>query len=190
MFKKMCILAFLSMLLVAEPSYSEEKITWEKCVHITIESNPELIAASEKVKQAKKDKDINLSPILPQVDSEASSRRGRASSGKTKNTHSYSVTGQQLVFDGFKTASEVSSAYKTIQAEEYNYTVTSSNVRLNLRNAFVGLMRAEELVNITENIARRRRQNLELIKLRYEGGLKWDRFIFSLTEQPCQHTIS
>lgn len=170
MFKKICILTFLSVLLIAGPSYSEEKITWEKCAHIAIGNNPELISAFERVKQAKKDKDIDLSSILPQIDSEASSRRGEASSGKTANTHSYSVTGQQLVFDGFKTASEVSGAYKTIQAEEYNYTVTSSNVRLNLRNAFVGLMRAEELVNITENIARRRRQNLELIKLRYEGG--------------------
>lgn len=139
-------------------------------MHIAIGNNPELISASEKVKQAKKDKDIDLSSMLPQVDSEASSKRGKAATKKTTDTHSYSVTGKQLVFDGFKTSSEVSSAYKTIQVEEYNYAVTSSNIRLNLRISFVGLMKAEELINITENIARRRRQNLELIKLRYEGG--------------------
>ncbi len=139
-------------------------------MHIAIGNNPELISAAEKIKQAKKDKNINLSSILPQIDSAASTKRGKTSGNKAANTHSYSVTGKQLVFDGFKTYSEVSSAHKTIQAEEYNYAVTSSNIRLNLRNAFVSLMRAEELVNITENIARRRRQNLELVKLRYEGG--------------------
>ncbi|NQU95910.1 MAG: TolC family protein [Candidatus Omnitrophica bacterium] len=139
-------------------------------MRIAIGNNPELIAASERVKQAKSEMDIDLSSILPQVDSEASSKRGKASGRSTANTHSYGVTGKQLVFDGFKTSSEVSSAYKTIQAEEYNYTVKSSDIRLNLRMAFVSLLRAEELVNIAKEIARRRHQNLELIKLRYEGG--------------------
>jgi len=151
-------------------SYCEEGITWEECVRIARENNPELISAREKVEETKRDKDIDLSAMLPQVDAAASSRRSQASGRKETNTHSYSVTGSQLVFDGFKTSSDLSSAHKTIQAERYNYDVTCSNVRLNLRAAFVGLIKAQELVSITENIARRRRQNLELIKLRYEGG--------------------
>lgn len=65
MVKKIYILTCLVLLLSANLSYSEEGISWEECMHIAIGNNPELISASEKVKQAKKDKDIDLSSMLP-----------------------------------------------------------------------------------------------------------------------------
>ncbi|MFH1791563.1 MAG: TolC family protein, partial [Candidatus Omnitrophota bacterium] len=89
---------------------------------------------------------------------------------KPGNAYSLGLTGRQLVFDGFKTSSEVTSALKLLQASRYNYTVVSSNVRLDLRAAYVTLMRAQELIGITESIAERRKQNLGLVRLRYESG--------------------
>ena len=70
--KKIYILIFLFMTLIAKLSYSEEGITWDECVRIAIGNNPELMSASERVKQAKSEMGINLSSMLPQVDSEAS----------------------------------------------------------------------------------------------------------------------
>lgn len=169
-FTRTCILVFALILLGVQITYPKAELTWNECTNIAIGNNPELVSASESVKQARSDKDIDLSSMLPQIDSEASSSRGKSAGRKTANSNSYGLTGQQLIFDGFKTSSEVSSAFKIIKAREYEYAVTSSDIRLNLRRAFVGLMRSQELVGVTENIAHRRRQNLELVKLRYEGG--------------------
>jgi len=112
-----------------------------------------------------------LSAALPEIDSEVSRDRTKAAaSGKRSGTYSYSLTGKQLIFDGFKTASGISGAVKTISAEGYNYAVVSSNIRLDLRSAFTELLKAQELVLLTEDIAKRRLQNLKLVKLRHEAG--------------------
>lgn len=150
---------------------AEQVLSWEDCVLEAKKNHPDLISAAEKVKQAKSDCDIAVSSMSPQVTSAASGKRSKTGTGKkTRNTYSYSVTGEQLIFDGFKTSSEISNALKTVQAEEYNYEVVSSDIRFNLRNAFVGLLKAQELISLTDDIAERRKQNLELVKLRYEAG--------------------
>ena len=157
-------------MLSAASAYSQDTLTWQECVLIAIDNNPDLVSAFEEVKQAMADKDISLSPMLPQLDSEVVAGRQKSSKGVKTNTYSYGMSGSQLVFDGFKTASDITGASKIVQAEQYNYAVVSSNIRLRLRSAFVALMRSQELILITEEIAKRRKQNLELVKLRYEGG--------------------
>ncbi|MBN1353704.1 MAG: TolC family protein [Candidatus Omnitrophica bacterium] len=149
---------------------TEKVLTWEDCVNQAIMHNPDLASAKEKVRQAREDKYIALSDILPQVSSQAGASRTKAAKGKETEAYSYNLSAQQLVFDGYKTASGVAEASKTMTAEEYNLAVTSSNIRLNLREAFVNLLRAEELISLTADIAGRRKENLELVQLRYEAG--------------------
>jgi len=159
-----------SYLLHIDPAYAGDTLTWEECICEAKENHPDLISAAERVKQAKRDIEIDLSSILPQVNSSASGKRGRASTAKTRNTYTYGVTGEQLVFDGFKTSSEVSNSFKIMKAVEYTYAVTSSNIRLNLRSAFTELLKAQELITLTEDIVNRRKQNLELVRLRFNAG--------------------
>ena len=161
---------FILSLLKIDSACGQDVITWEDCVREAKENHPDLISAAEEVKQAKRDMDIDLSAILPQVTTDASGKRGKTASAKTDYTYKYSLTGEQLVFDGFKTSAEVSNSFKNVKAEEYNYAVTSSNIRLNLRSAFAKLLKAQKLVTLTEEITGRRRQNLELVRLRYEAG--------------------
>ena len=157
---------------------AEEVLTWNECIIQTLEENPDLITAREKVNEARANKDIQVSPILPQIDFDLSGSRSRSNAKnamgeytkKYSDTFGYSLSAQQLVFDGFKTASNISSALKTLQAEGYNYLVTSSDIRLQLRNAFVNLLRAQQLVPLTKEITKRRNQNFELVELRYEAG--------------------
>jgi len=158
-----------SSCLLAESA--DMKLSWGECVKLARENHPDLIIAREDLKQVKADLDIEISSSSPDVTASASGKRSRsATTEKTSNSYSYKVDGQLLVFDGFKTASEISNAVKTLKAEEYNYNVTSSDIRLDLRNAFVNLLKAQELISLTKEIARRREENLKLVKLRYEAG--------------------
>ncbi len=69
-------------------------------------------------------------------------------------------------------ASRDSSCLKNVNASQYNYDVTSSNIRLRLRTAFISLLSAQELLVITKDIAARRKQNADLVKLLYDGGME------------------
>jgi outer membrane protein TolC len=168
--KRFFIILLLCLLALPGLARAEEVLTWEDCVTEALKNHPDLIAAEEKVKQAKSDKGIALSGILPQFSSQLSGSTSQSASGSTTDAYAYAVTGQQLIFDGFKTIDDIKSASKTLTAQEYDYLVISSDIRLNLRVAFATLLRAQELIAITEDIASRRQQNLELVQLRYEAG--------------------
>lgn len=144
-------------------------ITWQDCTREAINNNPDLISAKESVKQSEADKTITSSTLFPQIDSSASGTTTKTGSSTT-DSYKYGVTGKQLLFDGFKTSKDVAQASETLKAAQYDYAVISSNIRLDLRAAFVELLRAQQLLSLTESIASRRKQNVELVKLRYEAG--------------------
>jgi outer membrane protein TolC len=154
----------------AAASMAAETLTWEACVREATDNHPDLISGKETVAQAEADKDVAASAMLPQVNSEVSRRRSKTSTQTETDTYAYRVTGSQLLFDGFKTGSDVGAAAELIAAQTYNYAVISSNIRFRLRNAFAFLLRAQELIALTEEIAGRRKQNVDLVELRYEAG--------------------
>ena len=149
---------------------AEEILTWEDCLKEAKKNHPDLISAKEKLNQAKASKAVTASSLLPQISSSASAKTSRTEDEDRTETYSYSAAGKQLVFDGFKTCHDLNAALENVKSAQYSYNVTSSNVRLRLKTAFVELLKAQELLNITEDIAHRRKQNLELVKLRYEAG--------------------
>lgn len=173
---------FLSLFLVFPVSlYAEEiftlldskhlmELSWEDCVKIARKNHPDLVSAEEKLNQAKANKAIVTSNFLPQIDSSLSEKTSKTATKDKTDTYAYEITGKQLLFDSLKTPYDLAGAKEKIKSSQFNYEVTSSNVRLRLRKAFVQLLRARELLSITEEIAQRRKQNAELVKLRYQAG--------------------
>jgi len=171
-------LAVLTGLCSAEAK-AEESLTWKDCVLEARRDHPDLASAREKINQSQAGKMLAVSDLLPQITGTSTASTAKTAASKSTspavsspkvNSYTYGLNGQQLVFDGFKTALDVEQAAKNVDSFRYNYAVTSSNVRLRLRTAFAALLRAQELVHLTEKIAERRRQNHEMIKLRYEAG--------------------
>ncbi len=150
---------------------AEEILTWQDCLAEAKKNHPDLISAVESLNQQKAEKSITASALYPQID--ANLDASTASADKvTTDTYTYGVTGSQLVFDGFKTLNKVNAAKENIRAAEQNYRFISSEVRLNLRTAFINLLKAQELIQVAEEILKIRRDNLMLITLRYESGLE------------------
>lgn len=176
------ILLFLSLFSIFSISLCAEEIlapleknsltglTWEECVELTRKNHPDLVSAGEKLNQAKANKAITTSNLLPQVDSSLSEKTSKTDTKDKTDTYSYGVTGKQLLFDSLKTPYDIAGAKEKIKSSQFNSKVTSANVRLRLRKAFIQLLRAQELLSITEEIALRRKQNAELVKLRYQAG--------------------
>ena len=180
--------AVISICIASGSAAAEETMLWKDCVREAKINHPDLASSAEIINQSKADKEITRSAYLPQITGDASEETSKGavfgssgggsrsdiqvgSSGRNYTTsYDYSVTGQQLLFDGFKTSYDLSAAERNITSSRYNYDVTSSNVRLRLRTAYVNLLTAQDLLKISEEIESRRKQNLELVRLRYEGG--------------------
>jgi len=176
---KLYLILILFCLVSSGRVEAEETLTWQGCIKEAAKNHPDLIAAQEVIKQSQASKKITASALFPQIDSNLSASTAKTSSGegdsathKTSDSYSYGVTGTQLLFDGLKTINNVNAAKENIKASQQSYKFTSTEVRLRLRTAFINLLRAQELIQVTEDIVKIRRDNFELITLRYESGLE------------------
>ena len=147
-----------------------ETLTWDDCLYEAKKNHPDLISAEEKIKQDEAAKTITGSVFYPQVD--ASADWARTKTTTERDSYSYGISGTQLIYNGSKTANDLKVASENIKVSQYNYKFTSSEIRFRLRTAFINLLKAQELLNITQEIAKIRRDNLILINLSYEAGME------------------
>jgi len=164
-------LIIISLVPVAWAGAQEDKpLSWIECVIIAQKIHPRILSAQEKLNQAKADKIISKSGLFPQITGSESSSISKVDNAKSSKTNSLSLSARQLLFDGAKTGSSVKAALENIKSAQYNLDVVSSDVRLNLRTAFVQLLRAQESVSLAEEIEALRQRNVELVSLRYQAG--------------------
>ncbi|MFH1829852.1 MAG: TolC family protein [Pseudomonadota bacterium] len=172
--KHTCAFIIIALFLLSCPAALAGKtlvLDWNECVREAAKQNPQLAASLQVVNQRKAQKWVATSPMLPQISVDASANKTNTFSGNNeKNNNTYSAKGEQLLFDGFKTYNDFKSAEEDISASQHTYTATSSEIRYNLRKAFADLLKAQDLVPITQGIIARRKQNLDMIQLRYESG--------------------
>lgn len=154
---------------------AEEVLTWGDCIKEAAKNHPDLIAAQETVKQSQASKQQTASGLFPQITADASGATAKtagSSGSATADTYSYGVSATQLFFDGTKTINNLRAASEDISAAKQGFKFTSTTVRFRLRSAFIDLLKAQEKLRITEEIYNIRRDNLELITLRYGSGLE------------------
>lgn len=175
-----CLRLFIILLLFCNFSslkvYAQETPTWEDCIKEAAKNHPDLIAAGQEVKQSEASKRITASTLYPQLDSSLDASTQRSASDNAvatiSDSYNYGLSATQLIFDGKKTINSVKAAAENINVSKQNFKYTSATVRYRLRSAFIDLLKAQEMLRITEEIYEIRRSNLELIALRYESGLE------------------
>ena len=180
MFKyfKFFFLFILLLFIFLNSVAAEEILTWGDCLTEAKKNNPNLISAEEAVNAQKAGKTITASSLYPQINgsADASNTRtsmvGKSNSAVDSSSYSYGITGRQLIFNGLKTINDVKSASENVKASEQAYRFTSSEVRLNLRSAFINLLKTQELIKVSEEIVKIRNDNLMLINLQYQSGLE------------------
>ena len=159
-------------LAAVSPLHAEESVSWEQCASEAVKAHPDLYSALAVMQQAEADKRITQGALLPQLSLGVnSSESGTIKTGiSSSSALSYSLSAQQLLYDGCKTFNQMASNAEAIKAAQHNYNAVSANVRFALRSAFTQLLKAQELVGLAGEIATRRQNNVRLISLRYQGG--------------------
>jgi outer membrane protein TolC len=167
------VLIALSSFLVPRFSHAAENLTWTACLVEAAKNNPDLISSAEAVEQKKAAASITKSGLYPQIS--ASLSAGAAKSGavdKSSKNYAYGVSADQLLFNGFQTINNVNAAKENLKAAQEAFLFTSSETRFTLRSAFVELLRAQELIRVAQEIRKIRKDNFDLISMRYLSGLE------------------
>jgi len=151
----------------AEP----ETLTWEGLVRQTLSRNPDLRGARSRVTSAARNRDIALGDFLPSVEGSMQKNVSRKTMpGAHADTLSLDINASQNLFNGFGTTGDWIKARKELEAARMAYDETSADVRYRLRSSYISVIRLERLLKTNRQILERRKQNAEMVRLRYEAG--------------------
>jgi outer membrane protein TolC len=198
-FERAIIMLLIFLPLIYSTGYGADDLTWGECVRLAKANNPHLISSREIIRQNRAAVGAARSGYLPQIsanlgasiskqygglsanaqaeDYSASTtgvnrllQQGSTTSGGRTESYSYEVTGSQMLFDGLKTVYDVRSAQSLVDYARYQYTLASSQLRHDLRLAFVQLLKAQESIGISKEIVARWKKNRALVQMRYKAG--------------------
>ncbi|MBP7735735.1 MAG: TolC family protein [Spirochaetes bacterium] len=183
------------MAAASQVAFGQEKVTWEECVIYAHLNNPALKSSLEAVSKSRAATGVARSAYLPQISASAAANTAksfdnsktankekitwsqsqyiqdmRKSDSTITNSFSYGVSGKQLIFDSMKTIYDIKAAESAADDSLLQYHIKSSLVRLELRTAFVKLLKAQDAVNISKQIIEIRKKNYNLVKMRYQAG--------------------
>jgi outer membrane protein TolC len=182
---KICMIAFSVLIAVSVQANTNNVLNWKHCLERTRQNSPDLAAARAAVRELEYGVSSASAGFLPQIDASARVNRGQnereLSSGQgTNSTSSVKWVDTENVSAGLELTQDLFSggnnlarrrrALAQLEVGEEQYRDTLSDVELRLRQAFVEVVYAKDLIELTSQIAERRENNVRLIQLRFDGG--------------------
>jgi outer membrane protein TolC len=161
----------------ATVTLAEGPLTLDDCLSEAAENNPDLAAAVAAVQKATYDYRASYGPLLPQVSANAQSSKNRSPAGSsgggvTSDNASYGVSASQSLFTGGKNRAAVDLASANLESVTADLDGARATLSFDVWKAFADLLFAQEQIELSQQILKRRQENLALLQLRYEGGME------------------
>ncbi|WP_413560660.1 TolC family protein [Bdellovibrio sp. HCB209] len=165
----------ISMTVSASLAHAQQPMTFKEALNLVKKNNADLQYSEESYNASKYSVESSKSGYFPQV----SAALGYSQSGSTDSTgtetssggdYSATLTASQNLFKGFADSSKVAQARGQARVSEASLRTTRSQVSYDLKSAFASAIYASDSVKISEDIVKRRNDNLRIVQLRYESG--------------------
>lgn len=148
-------------------------LNWEQCLEQTKTYNPDLVSARAAVRALEYSVASASAGFLPQVTASVGAGFGEAELNNNW-TENKSANGQlrltQDLFSGGGNTAKRRKALAQLDIGNEQYRKTLSDVELRTRLAYIDVLYAQDLVDLTNKILERRGNNVRLIQLRFDGG--------------------
>jgi outer membrane protein TolC len=138
----------------------------------TIKLNPRLKTAQLDLNNAKQDYDSTFSSFLPKVvfSGKLSNTKNELQSVSIMRDYSLELEGSLSLFEGFYSYNELREKSAKLKIAQADYNRVVSDIRYELHYCYINLMWAHETVYLLEKIKERRKENRDLIQLKYNSG--------------------
>lgn len=155
-----------------------EALVWEDVLREAKEKNPQIITAGQSLKSASLSYKSSFTSFLPQISASAgwtksssiTSFESFAEGGSEDEEFNYGISGRLSVFSGFKNSSKLKQQRAEFKGEKAKFERTVSDRIYDLKVAFAQVLTAQKTISLSEEILKRRRENTQIVKLRYEAG--------------------
>jgi outer membrane protein TolC len=148
-------------------------LTWEQCLEQTRLHNPDLVSARAEIRRLEFDLSSASSGFLPSIRASARTSYSQQENDGSWSERKNSSAGLSLDQDLFSGGGNVASrrgALAGLEIGNEQYRQTLSDVELRTRLAYIDVLYAQDLIELTKKIAERRSNNVRLIQLRFDGG--------------------
>lgn len=152
---------------------AEPPVTWEDCVRETIRNNPQLQAAGAAVEKARADVMGKYGPFLPQISASGSAGKSNIeldTGYQSSSSYQASLSAYQSLFSGFGDLATLRRSQALLTVAEANYQTIKATLSSTLRQSFARLLYAQDYVRLSDAIATRRKENVNLVEMRFEAG--------------------
>lgn len=154
----------LWLLLIYNYSFGQKPLTLDDCITLAKTNNLELVQAKTAVEQAHTAVLEAYSSFYPNIDLSSGYRYGGDANYSTNIGLRYTL------YKGGYIRANVKLADARVKNAEANYRLSESKIVLSVKEAFFEILQKQEQISLIENILGRRKEELVLIKLRYESG--------------------
>lgn len=148
-------------------AHAAEPLTWDACVALAVQNNPDLLSAQRSVLAKKAQYSGSFNGIFPRLnlsnsynDSKSHPINSRWQAGGTASIDLFN----QSKFADIKTASA------GFNQADANLRLVASSVLFDLRKAFTDILFAQEQIGVSRRVREIRERNSELVSLRYASG--------------------
>jgi outer membrane protein TolC len=160
----------------------EETLSWQECVEMALQNNNSLKSAIATEKSTYYQKFSAASGFLPQATATLTSNRGNngnsnnpslsSGAGSITQTYNGTISVSQNLFSGFSDKGKFDQAKANNMVSRANIGIVKSQVSYDLKSAYANFSYAKEVVQLLDNIIKRREDNLQIIELRFKGGME------------------
>lgn len=159
--------------LIALPAQAQERsITWDEALRLTVENNPQLKSSRHALEASESRTKASVWGFAPMLSAQMTwGRENRSSLTPSEVSDSYSVSLglSQTLFD-YGTFGSLAQSRAAVRVQSAALTITKAGISRDLKTAFASSAFAQNSVNLASTIISRRQRNLDLVRLRYEGG--------------------
>lgn len=150
---------------------SELKLNWSEAVRRALEKNPRVKAAEEELTASTSRLRSSQWQFAPRLIGEAAwgQSGGSRSRTGTENTFSTTLGLQQNIFN-LTYFGDLEQAKATQESRRIGLEIAKLDLVRSIKTTFAKALYSQRLTELSKSIIERRRRNLELVELRYEGG--------------------
>jgi outer membrane protein len=151
-------------------SFAEQPLTLQDCLSLARENNSKLIQAETAIERSQVGVTSAYSSYYPSIDLSSSYRNSEGASGDRTGSYSTNIGLGYPLYQGGYIRAGVRSAKARVKMAEENYRLAEVQVILAVKEAFFKILQKQEQIALAEDVLKRRKEDLVLIKLRYNAG--------------------
>jgi len=150
--------------------FSGNSLTWEDCVNIARQNNPQYKIAQAALQTAKSNYNLAVNQYTPSANIQYGYQKSNYNLlTEGGDTWLINITASQNIFN-WQAISNIRIQKENLILAQADLRQTSATVRYNLRQAYLAMLYAQENIDVYKSIYDIRKKSADMIRLQYEGG--------------------